>query len=431
MLWGIIIGLALLMYLCYRGVSILVAAPLMALFVALTGRISLFDAYTVTFMQGAGNYFISWFPTFFLGALFGKIMDDSGGAASVARWIIKLIGKQYAIIALVAATAILTYGGISLFVVVFAVYPIGAALFKEVDLPRRLLGGTIALGAFTFTMTAIPGTPQIQNIIPTKYFGTTPTAAPVLGIIAAVIIAVGGTWYMVWQSNIARRNGEHFVPGPRDDEMMKRLEKTEGLPSPYAALAPMVLILILLNIVKLNIVISLAIGIVLSIVLLFPYFRKTFLKTINDGSNGSLLAIMNTSIAVGFGSVVKAVPGFKQLVDVMSKLSLGNGALMDCISVNVLAGVTGSASGGMSIALEALAPKLLATGVDPAVLHRIASVSSGGLDTLPQNGAVLTLLAVAGLTHKDSYKDIFVVSLVIPVLASLLLVLLSTLGLNA
>jgi H+/gluconate symporter-like permease len=115
----------------------------------------------------------------------------------------------------------------------------------------------------------------------------------------------------------------------------------------------------------------------------------------------------------------------------MSKLSLGNGALMDCISVNVLAGVTGSASGGMSIALEALATKLLATGVDPAVLHRIASVSSGCLATLQQNGAVLTLLAVAGLTHKDSYKDIFVVSLVIPVLASLILVLLSTLGLNA
>lgn len=430
MLWGIIIGLVLLMYLCYRGVSILIAAPIMALFVALTGGVPLYDSYATTFMGGAGGYFTSWFPTFFLGALFGKIMDDTGAAASVARWIVKLIGKQYAIVALVAATAILTYGGISLFVVVFAVYPIGAALFKEVDLPRRLLGGTIALGAFTFTMTAVPGTPQIQNIIPTTYFGTTPTAAPVLGIIATVIIAGGGIWYMTWQANIARNNGEHFVPGPRDAEMMKRLEKEEGLPSPYAALVPMILIIVLLNVVKLNIVISLTVGILLAVVLLFPQLKQTFLSTLNAGANGSLIAIMNTAIAVGFGSVVKAVPGFQQLVNVMSSLSLGNGALMDAISVNVLAGATGSASGGMSIALEALSEQLLATGVDPMVLHRIASVSSGGLDTLPHNGAVLTLLAVAGLTHKDSYKDIAIVSLVIPVLTSFILVLLSTLGIN-
>ena len=430
MLWGIIVGLALLMYLCYRGVSILIVAPVLAVFIALTGRMPLYDAFGTTFMQGAGAYFASWFPTFLLGALFGKIMDVTGAAGSVATWIIKFIGKKYAMIALIAATALLTYGGISLFVVVFAVYPIGAALFKDVDLPKRLLPGAIALGAFTFTMTAIPGTPQIQNLIPMKYFGTTPTAAPVLGIIAAILMAGSGIWYMNWQANIARKNGEHFVPGPRDVEMMKKLENTEGWPSPYTALIPMALVIILLDVVKLNIVISLAIAILLAVLLLWRQLKGTILKTLNDGAISSLLPIMNTAIAVGFGTVVKTVPGFQQLVGILSRLSLGNGALMDWMSVNVLAGATGSASGGMSIALEALSKQLLATGVTPAVLHRIASVSSGGLDTLPQNGAVLTLLAVTGLAHKDSYKDIFVVSLVIPAITGLILVLLSTVGLN-
>lgn len=425
---GILVGLALLMFLAMKGLTILLIGPVCALFVAATGGLKLLEAYTKTYMSGAANYFSSWFPTFLLGALFGKIMEDSGAAEAVAHWIVQKLGKERAIIAVVAGCAVLTYGGISLFVVVFTMYPLAMALFKEADLPKRLIPGCIALGSFTFTMTALPGSPQIQNLIPTKYYGTTPTAAPVMGIIAAVIMAVAGTYYMQVQAKKAQEKGEKFVPGDKDVRyLQKKGNNGNTAVNPYLALAPLVAVILLLNVFKLDIVVALTAGILLCAVLFWKRLDNP-LQTFNQGAQGSMLAILNTACAVGFGTVVRAVPGFNDLVKLVTGLSGGNGLIAAAIATNILAGATGSASGGMSIALEAMAKQLLATGANPAALHRVTSVASGGLDTLPHNGAVLTLLAVCGLTHKDSYTDIMVVSLVIPVITSGICAILGTIG---
>ncbi|MDI3534845.1 MAG: hypothetical protein PWQ82_1210 [Thermosediminibacterales bacterium] len=428
-MFGIILGLALLMFVTMRGVSILIAGPALALVVAIFGNIPLLEAYTKHFMGGAAGYFQAWFPTFLLGAIFGKIMDDTGAAESLAHWIISKIGKERAILAIVAATAVLTYGGISLFVVVFTMYPLAMAIFKEADLPKRLIPGCIALGAFTFTMTALPGTPQIQNIIPTKYFGTDAMAAPIVGLVAAAVMAVGGTMYMNMRAKKAKENGEKFVPGPKDERYLKEAteDRIKDLPNPGLSLLPLLAIIVLLDIFKLNIVVSLTGGVVLAFVLFYKRMENP-LNSLNQGAMASMLAILNTASAVGFGTVVKVVPGFKDLVALLSKVSLGNGLIYDAIATNILAGSTGSASGGMSIALEAMADQFLATGANPELLHRIASLASGGLDTLPHNGAVLTLLAVCGLTHKDSYIDIFTVSLLIPVISVIIAIILGSIG---
>ncbi|NPV71327.1 MAG: GntP family permease [Firmicutes bacterium] len=425
MLWGIIVGLGLLMFTCMKGASIIVASPVLSALVAATGRVDILKVYTDSYMTGAANYFKSWFPTFLLGALFGKIMDDTGAAAAVAHWIVKTIGKERAILAVAAATAVLTYGGISLFVVVFTTYPLALALFREANLPRRLIPGTIAFGAFTFTMTAIPGTPQIQNIIPTKYFGTTPTAAPIVGLICAAFIAGGGLWWMYRRASEARTKDEGYTPPEKES---KAPTDPSQLPNAALSILPLVSVVVLLNVFKMDIIVSLAAGVLLALVLFFKRMANP-LASLNQGATGSLLAIMNTSCAVGFGTVVRAVPGFADLVKVLSGVSLGNGLIYAFIAVNVLAGATGSASGGMSIALEALSKQLLATGANPNLLHRITSISSGGLDTLPHNGAVLTLLAVTGMTHKDSYIDVFMTSLLIPVLAGVLAIILGSIGL--
>ncbi|MCX7694961.1 MAG: GntP family permease, partial [Caloramator sp.] len=187
---GIILSLALLMYLAYRGITVLVLAPLLALLAALfTGGTPLMATYTEVYMKNLANYVRLYFPVFMLGALFGKVMEDSGSAKAIAHYIASKLGKQKAIIAVVLSCAILTYGGVSLFVVAFAVYPVAAHLFKEAGIPKRLIPGAIALGSFTFTMTALPGTPQIQNAIPMPFFGTNAYAAPILGIVAAIIMA--------------------------------------------------------------------------------------------------------------------------------------------------------------------------------------------------------------------------------------------------
>lgn len=433
---GIVLGLVVLICLAYKGHSIIWIAPVSAIIVAVLGGISLLDAYIGDYMKGAADYVFTWFPTFFLGAVYGKIMDATGSARSLANKLVKLIGSRFALLAVILPCLLMTYGGISLFVVVFVIYPMGYAIYREADLPRTLLPGAIAFGAFGITMTAIPGTPQIQNIIPTNYYGTTAAAAPVMGLIAAVLIAVPSYLYLDWRIRQARSRDLHFVEDPKYQQ--KEFDETAHPKWHWlSGLLPLIIVVLMLNllppvlknagIAELTsneaIVIALLTGIVAAW-LMNIYQWKTLPGAINDGANSSMPAIMNTACAVGFGSVVKMVPGFLLLKNAMLNMP-GSILFSEAVAVNLLAGATGSASGGLSIALEALGPQFLekaaAMNLNPEYLHRIASLASGGLDTLPHNGAVLTLLAVSNCTHKESYLDICVTSCIIPVIVSLLL----------
>jgi len=424
---GILLGLAVLMALAYRGWSIIWIAPVSAGVVALTGGLDLLDAYKDTYMGGFVGFAKQWFPVFMLGAVFGKLMEDTGMARSVAVSLSRLIGKKRAVLGVFLASAVLTYGGVSLFVVVFAVYPLAVSLFREANLPRRLIPGTVALGAFTFTMTAMPGTPQIQNLIPMQYFHTTPTAAPVIGIVASLIMGVGGYLYLRRREKVLLARGEHFTEPDRQKVVAEQEHK---LPHPLLSLLPLITVLVTLNLLRWDIIVALLSGILLILILNFRKV-KSFVTAINEGAVGSVTAIINTSAAVGFGTVVKAVPGFETLTSLLINMK-GNPLISEAIAVNLLAGATGSASGGMGIALEALGQKYyelaLSTGLSPEAFHRIASLASGGLDTLPHNGAVLTLLTITGMTHKDSYLDIFVVSLLIPLLSVAVAIALAAFG---
>ena len=435
-LLGIFVGLVVLILLAYRGHSIVWVSPFCAVIVALLSGMDVLQAYLGDYINGTAGYVISWFPAFFLGAVYGKIMDRTGSARSLANKLVSLIGSKYAILAVVLPCLLMTYGGISLFVVVFVIYPMGYAIYREADLPRTLLPGAIAFGAFGITMTAIPGTPQIQNIIPTTYYNTTATAAPLMSIVAVLLIGIPGYIYLEWRANKARKQGLHFVEDPK---YLETASEVVEQPSWHwlCGLIPLVVVVLMLNVLpnllakagvaewssSQAIVVALIGGIV-TVCLMNAHQLKSILPSINDGANGSLGAIMNTACAVGFGSVVKVVPGFTLLKNAMLNMP-GSILFSEAVAVNVLAGATGSASGGMSIALEALAPqyleKAMAIGLNPEYLHRIASLASGGLDTLPHNGAVLTLLAVSNCKHKESYMDICVTSCIIPVIASLLL----------
>lgn len=433
-LCGIIVGLCALIFLAYKGHSIIWVAPLCAIIVAVMSGISVLNAYLGDYIKGVADYVVSWFPAFFLGAVYGKIMDMTGSARSLANKVVSIIGPKFAVAAVVIPCLLMTYGGISLFVVVFVIYPMGYAIYREANLPRTLLPGAIAFGAFGITMTAIPGTPQIQNIIPTTYYGTTATAAPLMGVVSAILIAIPGYLYLEWRCYDARKKGMGFI---EDDKYQNNAASDVKQPSWHwvSGLLPLVVVVLMLNVLpgilakagiaewttSQSIVVALAGGILVACIMNIKQF-KVLLPAINEGANGSLLAIMNTACAVGFGSVVKIVPGFTLLKNAMLNMP-GSILLSEAVAVNVLAGATGSASGGMSIALEALAPqyleKAMSIGMNPELLHRVASLASGGLDTLPHNGAVLTLLAVSNCKHKDSYIDICVTSCVIPVIVSL------------
>ena len=455
---GIIISLGLLMYLAYRGWSVIILAPILALLAAAFaifdgGSVHLLATYTESFMVNLANYVKNYFPIFLLGALFGKVMDDSGAAKSIAVFISEKIGKGKEIWAVVLSCAIITYGGVSLFVAAFAIYPIGAALFKEADIPKRLLPPAIALGAFTFTMTAIPGTPQIQNAIPMKYFGTDAFAAPILGIVAAVIMLIGGMFWLTSRLSKARSLGEGY--GEHGDSHLHGTDTT-NLPSFTVSILPILFVLvgnfILSKQVFPNIdaayletdykttltavlgswslIVSLIIGVLLAIGLNYKRFDD-ILRCLREGVQGSFLAIMNTASEVGYGNVIKGLAAFSIVAAGMTSIS-SNPLVGEAISSSVLAGITGSASGGLSIALETFGETFLARateqGISPEVLHRVASVACGGLDTLPHNGAVITLLGITGMTHKQCYANIGMCTVIIPTIAVIAIIILGSFG---
>lgn len=446
--FGIFLALGLLIFMAYRGYPVIIFAPIFALLAAFISGAPLLPTYTEGFLVHAANYFKQFFPIFLLGAIFGKVMEDSGAARSIARGLTGKLGKSQAILAVVLSCAILTYGGVSLFVVAFAVYPFAAALYREANIPKRLIPAAIALGSFTITMDAFPGTSQIQNVIPTRYFNTDIYAAPTIGIIGSILIMGFGLWWLYYRKNKLMAKGEgygnHTINEPK-------IVEGEVLPNFWLSLIPLILVLgsnflftkVILpdlyspevlekyQIMDINNVLAvwslipaLIIGILFAIILQLVYGRKNreqdakqiaLSTTLTSGAAGSLLAIMNTASEVGFGNVIASLPGFKQVSDFL--LTMDTSPLIsEAISINILAGITGSASGGMSIALETMGASYLqwatSVGIDPELLHRIASMSAGGLDTLPHNGAVITLLAICGLTHRESYPDIFAITVI-------------------
>ncbi len=425
-LFGIFFAIVVIMVLAYRGWSTLWIAPLAAAIVALTGGLGLLDMYKNAYMKGFVGFTLQWFPVFMLGAIFGKLMDSTRMAKSVAVSISKLFGPRFAIAAVVLAGSILTYGGVSMFVAVFCLYPMAVVLFREADIPRRIMPATITVGVFAYTMTALPGSPQIQNLIPTKFFGTTAMAAPTLGIIGGIIMGGGGTLYMMWREKKSRAAGEHFTE-PANSIVD---DPNEVLPNLWLSLLPLISVVVTLNVLKLDIIISLLIAILIILVANIKEYNS-FVSTINEGAKSSMMPIMSVSAIVGFGSVVQAVPAFKELVNMVTSIP-GSPLISLAVAVNVLCGATGSASGGLGITLTALAPKYIeiaqSTGIPLEVMHRIAAMSAAALDTVPHNGAILTLLAVTGMTHKESYGDISITTIVIPLIAVAITIFLATLG---
>jgi len=454
---GIIVSLGLLMFLAYRGINVLVLAPIMALLAVLIGGDAhlLLPTYTQVFMKELGGYLLRFFPLFMLGAIFGKLMDDSGSAKSIAHWIVTKVGKERAVLAIVLSCGILTYGGVSLFVVAFAVYPIGAALFREVGMPKRFIPGAIALGSFTFTMTAFPGTPAIQNAIPAPFFGTNTFAAPGLGTIGGLIMMILGTLWLHTRAKRAMAAGEGYGDHPNEDLSANKNDAITG-PSFFVALLPILLVIGLnalftyvvfpgidasylaeakYGATKLSsvaglwsIIVALVIAILFIVVVHWQRW-KNVVESLNAGTMGSLLPIFNTASEVGYGNVIASLPAFLVVKNAVLGIS-ENPLISEAVAVNVLAGITGSASGGMSIALSTLGAKYLelanAVGISPELLHRVAVMSSGCFDSLPHNGAVITLLGICKLTHKQSYFDIFMVSVVIPLSALVVVITLGT-----
>lgn len=457
---GILLSLALLITLAYRGVPVLIAAPIASIVALVFSQAPRLPAYTEIFMPAMAGFIGNFFPVFLTGAIFGMLMTVAGYAKSIATSVTSLIGGKAAIAATVVTSALMTYGGISLFVVAFVMYPLARELFRVADIPRRLIPATIALGIFTFTMTALPGTPQVQNIIPGQFFGTGSFAGAAIGIIGSIFVIVFGMAWLEFRTRQLRKKGEHFssVHNGGEEELQNgngTKQATVTLAEPTNRVIPF---LPLLTVFVVNFACTLYIfpamdwsylseeqyggitlanraalwavlvGITAAILLILlinvRHFRE-LIRAVGEGAKNSMFPVFSTASEVGYGAVVASVAAFAVVRDSIFNMG-ANAIITSVVTVSITAGLTGSSSGGMTIALNALGDELremaIADDISLEVMHRLTAMASGGLDTLPHSGAVVTLLIVCGLTHKQSYKDLAVITIVGPVTAVALLV---------
>lgn len=443
---GILISLALIMYLAYKGVNLLVVGPLCSLICCIfaIGSIDVVqDGMLTAYATGLGNYAKSNFLLFILGAIFGRLTGDSGTGKTIAlklanalnhinmktRW--ARIATTVLLISLI--TTILTLGGVSSFVVIFTMVGIMKPLFEAQNIPWHLSLCGITIGSQVFTSTMIPGSPAVQNLIPIEFLGTDAKAAPVLGLASAAVSIIFCVIYVIYVSKKAEKDGEGYLPTGAviNETLTNYVDVKEAETITWGqfikALIPSAVLLIVLNVFDFAPVSALFTGIVVNLVL---YWNKIpdVMKSLGEGAFSGTKTLMGVCAVVGFGNVVKIVPGYEFVCGLMDKVP-GPPIVQLVIATNIIAGITGSASGGLSIALETFGQRFLDMGISAPVVHRVSAMACYGLDSLPHNGSVINMINTAGLTHKNSYKHFLWCTVIIPVFVSVFSIVFVEMGL--
>ena len=448
------IGVAIvgLMLFAYRGWSIILIAPFFAMVAAIFSHFGIMPIYSEMYMTRLAEYTKTYYPVFLFGAVFARLMEKGGLASAIAGKIMDVLGEKQAVLAVILGCAALTYGGLSVFVVAFVMYPFGAEIFRKADIPKKLLPATLWMGIFSFAMVALPGTPQIQNIIPSAFFGTSTWAGVGIGIFATLLYLGASMGWLTFRAKSLQSKGEGYggeiAPKQRRDRLLPSWQMASIpllmviviniiLSNPFNLesgfhweetiledFKPLKLTLLAASVSKVNSIWSISVALVLSSIAAayigrrhFKHNKEKFLETINYGAASSCAAVLNVASGFAFGSVMVMMPGFLPIKEILIDIGDSAGPLVSAVvTTNIMGGITGSASGGLTIALSMLgeqwAQMATAQGIPLEALHRIIAVASIGIDPVPHAGALVTLLAICGLTHKDSYFDIIILMVI-------------------
>ncbi len=421
---GIILSLAFLIILALRGLHIIFIAPMAVILVSLFSGLDPFQTLVGPYMKGFVNFAGKFYLLFLAGSMFGKFLEDSGAARSIAENILQKIGtesQEKAIWAIAFICMVLSYGGVNLFVALFAIIPIARPVFKRLDIPWHIFAATQGLGLTAITMTLLPGSPSIQNIIPTKYLGTTPMAGATIGILGAIVVLAFNYWYIKFVLKRAKNRSEGYaLTAGQEATAEPAADSKKDLPNLWLSLLPIVLVIILLNFVKLDVTIALATGVLTCAIIFWNKYEK-ITQTINKGALNTVVPVVNTCADVGYGMAIAATVGFGAISAWL--LNMGGSPIISLsLATNMMAGITGSASGGLGIVMETLAPKYLELGLNPELIHRIAAMSSGCFDAMPHNGAIITLFALTGLNHGNAYHHIWWAHIVATLIALIVVI---------
>lgn len=428
----LVAALILFGLLAFKQINALILAPLVTIFVIVCSGLPILESLKTAFMPAASDYVTSYFLVFFVGALFGAVYQHTGAAESISKTLAGLCKGKFVAPIVMTITGILTYGGVSGFVVFFVIYPIALNLFKEANLTRRLIPAAISAGCWTWSMYG-PGSPSIQNVIGMNSLGTPSTAAFIPSIIAAVASYVLIFLWLEMRGRGFTKKGLVF-----DDPTLKfqlspeemAIDEDKDLPNFWIAMIPIVAILVCFNIIKLPVETAVFIGVALATVLMWNRVKglNAWIAVFNEGAANSGVSILNTAIVVGFGGVVKQTQGFADLVELLKTFNMP-ALVFVMITVAICAGACGSASGGMGVAFNALTDTYIELGANLEHVHRIAAIAAGTLDSLPHQGAQITLLGICKMTHKEAYFDIFVTQIVIPFISCFIFIIFASMGL--
>lgn len=430
----LVLLLALLLFglLAFKQINALILAPLVTIFVIVCSGMPILTSLKELFMPAASAYVTSYFLVFFVGALFGAVYQHTGAAESISKTLAGLCKGKFVAPIIMTITGILTYGGVSGFVVFFVIYPIALNMFKEANLTRRLIPGAISAGCWTWSMYG-PGSPSIQNVIGMNSLGTPSTAALVPSVIAAVASYVLIFLWLEMRSRNFTKKGITFNDSTLKFQLSPEemaMDEDKDLPNFWIAMIPIVAILVSFNGFKLPVETAVFLGVALATILMWKRVGTIngWIAVFNEGAANSGVSILNTAIVVGFGGVVKQTQGFADLVEVLKTLNMP-ALVFVMITVAICAGACGSASGGMGVAFNALTDTYIALGANLEHVHRIAAIAAGTLDSLPHQGAQITLLGICKLTHKEAYFDIFVTQIVIPFISCFVFIIFASMGL--
>ncbi|MDL2219881.1 GntP family permease [Ruminococcaceae bacterium OttesenSCG-928-O06] len=431
-IFGMLLSIAIMIIGAYRGIKAIPLTVLAAAIVMITNGVNLWEGYSVTYAFGFGNVVASYFFIFVSSSVYAKVMEDSGATTAIGYKFIDWFGTKHVMLVSILFVALLTYGGVSLFVVVFAATPILFLLFKEAGLPRHLVCAPYTVGSSTFTMTALPGSPQLTNVIPSQFLGTPLTAAPVLSILLSLLLFGGGWWYCMFAEKQARKKNEEWTYPEGYNKAMMEINRKD-LPGTAASFIPIVFVIAFIIICSamkdtlafaqdsaLLTTIAMCLGTVICVALNFSRLSVTKVKDlIGLGSANAITAMVGLAAVVAYGAVVSSTAAFQDVISWVLGVQMSP-YYKGIFATAVIAGITGSSSGGVRIALTNMADYFIGTGCNLEYLHRVMSVAAGSFDTLPHVSGIFLVLAVMGLTHKEAYKHTWWTSVVIPAIVAII-----------
>ncbi|HFI0646168.1 TPA: GntP family permease [Streptococcus suis] len=427
---GVLLAVVAIIYLTSKNLHVIVAAPVASLIILVTNQMNIIEAMLgkeQSYMAGLAGFLINNFVIFMLGSILARYMEASGATLTIANSILKLVGKDSpykVLLAIALITSILTYGGVSIFVVIFTLLPLSRPLFKELNINWALFPIPVFMGASTYTMTSLPGTPSIQNVIPTKVLGTSLTAAPLISLAASLVLLLFGLFYMGYCLKTSLANGETYTEDD-EDTVVDLAEKRPNLLFSILPLLSLIGTIFLLNKTPNVLAIGLLVSIVLSALLFYPYLPNQK-ELLNSGATASIVPAFATSSTVAFGTVLTLSAGFAVIQEWIQQIP-GSPLISLSVSTALLSGIIGSSSGAVGIASSNFLPAYLEMGIDPEILHRVVVVASAILTVVPQSGVMITFHNLSKLSMKRGLKYSFVLVTVGHILA--LMVILALVGL--